>query len=226
MTIFNVRLGIWLGNPRHQKSWSRYGPITGLAYLFFELFGMTNDQRRFVNLSDGGHFENLGLYELIRRRCRFIIVGDGGQDSDMKFGELGNVIEKCRTDFDIDIDIRIDPLRLKPNSTWNGQHCILGTIRYDKMDPGQDGILLYIKSSLTGDEPTDVLSYAAQNEDFPNQSTADQWFDESQFESYRALGEHSIQKIMGAIGDSDMVSGKTTKDLFQELVQHWRPPNP
>jgi hypothetical protein len=69
MTIFNVRLGIWLGNPRHQKSWSRYGPITGLAYLFFELFGMTNDQRRFVNLSDGGHFENLGLYELIRRRA-------------------------------------------------------------------------------------------------------------------------------------------------------------
>ena len=226
MTIFNVRLGIWLGNPRHQKSWPKPGPVTGLAYLLFELFGMTNDQRRFVNLSDGGHFENLGLYELVRRRCRFIIVGDGGQDIDLKFGELGSVIEKCRTDFDIDIDINVDPLRLKPDSTLNGQHCVLGTIRYDKTDPDQDGILLYIKSSLTGDEPTDVLSYAARNNAFPNQSTADQWFDESQFESYRALGEHCIQKIIGKIGDRDEISVKSTKDLFKEMEQLWRPPNP
>ena len=222
MTIFNVRLGIWLGNPRHEKSWAKPGPTAGLAYLFYELFGMTNDQRQFVNLSDGGHFENLGLYELVRRRCRFIIVGDGGQDIEMKFGELGNVIEKCRTDFDIDIDINIAPLRLKPNSKWNGQHCILGTIRYDKADRRKDGILLYIKSSLTGDEPTDVLSYAAQNTAFPNQSTADQWFDESQFESYRALGEHIIQSIFKKIGDSQTVSGKDTADLFKELQQHWQ----
>jgi len=223
MTIFNVRLGIWLGNPRHQKSWSKYGPAAGLAYLFYELFGMTNDQRRFVNLSDGGHFENLGLYELVRRRCRFIIVGDGGQDIEMKFGELGNVIEKCRTDFGIDIDIDVDPLRRKPDSSWSGQHCIVGTIRYDRLDPRQDGILLYIKSSLTGDEPTDVLSYAARNKAFPNQSTADQWFDESQFESYRALGEHSIQSILQKIGDSQAVGSKDTRDLFKELQQHWRP---
>jgi hypothetical protein len=221
MTIFNVRLGIWLGNPRHQNSWPISGPIAGLAYLFFELFGMTNDQRRFVNLSDGGHFENLGLYELVRRRCRFIIVGDGGQDIELKFGELGGVIEKCRTDFDIDIDINVDPLRLKPNSTWNGQHCVLGTICYDKADRRKDGILLYIKSSLTGDEPTDVLSYAAQNSDFPNQSTADQWFDESQFESYRALGEHIIKSIFEKIDSSQPVSSMKTGKLFEELQGHW-----
>ena len=223
MTIFNVRLGIWLGNPRHQKSWSRYGPVTGLAYLFFELFGMTNDQRRFVNLSDGGHFENLGLYELIRRRCRFIIVGDGGQDSAMKFGELGNVIEKCRTDFGIDIDIDVDPLRAVPGSNLSRQHCAIGIIRYDKLDPDLDpGILLYIKSSLTDDEPTDVLSYALQNKAFPNQSTADQWFDEAQFESYRALGEHIVHSIFEKIGDSNTVSSKDTRDLFKALQQHWR----
>ncbi len=226
MTIFNVRLGLWLGNPRHQKSWAKPGPVAGLAYLLFELFGMTNDQRRFVNLSDGGHFENLGLYELVRRRCRFIIVGDGGQDIDMKFGELGNVIEKCRTDFGIEIDIKVDPLCGDPDSTWCGQHCAVGTIRYDRQDPGQDGLLLYIKSSLTGDEPRDVLSYAAQNEAFPNQSTADQWFDEAQFESYRALGEHIIHSIFGKIGDSNTVSTKSTKNLFTELEQCWRPANP
>ena len=198
------------------------GPSAGLAYLFYELFGMTNDQRQFVNLSDGGHFENLGLYELVRRRCRFIIVGDGGNDIKMKFGELGNVIEKCRTDFNVDIDIKIDPLRLEPDSTWSGAHCTVGTIRYDRSDPRQDGIMLYIKSSMTGDEPTDVLSYAAQNKDFPNQSTADQWFDESQFESYRALGEHIIRSIFKDIGDNQTVNGMSTDKLFKKLQEQWQ----
>jgi hypothetical protein len=227
MTIFNVRLGLWLGNPRHQKTWAKPGPAAGLAYLFFELFGMTNDQRRYVNLSDGGHFENLGLYELVRRRCRFIIVGDGGQDIGMKFGELGDVIEKCRTDFGIEIDIKVDALRKEPDSSLSRQHCAVGTIHYDKLDPQQDaGILLYIKSSLTGDEPTDVQRYAAQNEAFPHQSTADQWFDETQFESYRALGEHIVHSIFEKIGDSNTVGSKTTKNLFEELQQHWHPPSP
>ena len=98
----------------------------------------------------------------------------------------------------------------------------MGTIRYDKADRRKDGILLYIKSSLTGDEPTDVLSYAAQNPAFPNQSTADQWFDESQFESYRALGEHIIRSIFGKIGSSQEVSSKKTEKLFEALEQHWR----
>ena len=218
MTIFNVRLGIWLGNPRHHESWAKPGPAAGLAYLLFELFGMTNDQRRFVNLSDGGHFENLGLYELIRRRCRYIIVGDGGNDINMQFGELGNVIEKCRTDFGIEIEIDVGNLRGQPDKTYSGQHCAVGKIRYDKLDSEQKpGILLYIKSTLTGDEPTDVMSYAAQNKEFPNQSTADQWFDESQFESYRALGEHSIQSIFGKLGAEDKVSSKSTDDLFDEF---------
>jgi hypothetical protein len=225
MTIFNVRLGLWLGNPRHKNAWAKSGPAAGLAYLLFELFGMTNDQRRFVNLSDGGHFENLGLYELVRRRCRFIIVGDAEQDIDTKFGGLGNAIEKCRTDFGIDINIKVDSLRKQPDSSLSHQHCVVGTIRYDKLDPQQEpGILLYIKSSLTGDEPTDVQRYAAQNEAFPHQSTADQWFDEAQFESYRALGEHIVNSIFKKIGDSNTVGSKTNKDLFKELQQQWHSP--
>ncbi len=109
----------------------------------------------------------------------------------------------------------------------SGQHCAVGTIHYDKLDPGQDpGILLYIKLSLTGDEPADVLSYAAQNKAFPNQSTADQWFDEAQFESYRALGEHILHSILEEkIGDSNTVGSKNTKNLFEELQQDWQPPS-
>ena len=65
-----------------------------------------------MNLSDGGHFDNLGLYELVRRRCRYIIIGDGEQDGELTFGSLGGAIRKCRADFGVEIDIDPDPIRI------------------------------------------------------------------------------------------------------------------
>ena len=65
-----ARLGWWLGNPRHDRAWTRSGPFFALAHLFLELFGKTRGRNRYVYLSDGEHFENLGIYELVRRRCR------------------------------------------------------------------------------------------------------------------------------------------------------------
>src|ERR1019366_6022241 len=79
MTVFNVRLGWCLGNPAGSTP-SSNGPTFGLVYTLAELFGTTNSESTFVNLSDGGHFDNLGLYELVRRRCRYIIVCDAEQD--------------------------------------------------------------------------------------------------------------------------------------------------
>jgi hypothetical protein len=85
MTIFNVRLGWWVGNPRHCTSWRNAGPLVGLGYLLAELFGATDNSRKYVYLSDGGHFENLGLYELVKRRCRFILASDVGADKNLSF---------------------------------------------------------------------------------------------------------------------------------------------
>ena len=79
MTVFNVRLGWWIGNPRHRTGALMPGPPFGLTYIALELFGGTDDNRNYVNLSDGGHFDNLGVYELIRRSCRYIMVCDAGQ---------------------------------------------------------------------------------------------------------------------------------------------------
>ena len=62
MTVFNARLGWWLGNPAREK-WCEPGPRSGF-YLFKELFGRTNANSKYIYLSDGGHFENLGVYEL------------------------------------------------------------------------------------------------------------------------------------------------------------------
>ena len=61
LTLFNVRLGWWLGNPRHTRKWRRSGPMIGLLYLVDELFGMTTAESDYVYLSDGGHFENMGI---------------------------------------------------------------------------------------------------------------------------------------------------------------------
>ncbi|MCI0352318.1 MAG: patatin-like phospholipase family protein, partial [Acidobacteriales bacterium] len=226
MTIFNVRLGWWLPNPRHLGHWrqARLNWLPGLTYLLRELTGKTDEDAPKVYLSDGGHFENLGIYELVRRKCRYIVACDAGADPTMCFGDLGNAIEKCRADFGVDIEICVEPIRPLANgkSMW---HCAVGKIRYDRAESGAPiGTLLYIKASLTGEEPTDVLRYAAAHPEFPHQPTSDQFFDESQFESYRMLGEHVATEVFEASGEPEMLQTEPLPSLFLDLRQHWLPP--
>jgi hypothetical protein len=213
MTLFNVRLGWWLGNPRHPKTWKMPGPSFGLVHLMIELLGKAGDTRRHVYLSDGGHFENLGLYELVRRRCRYVIVCDAGEDSALAFSDLGNAIEKCRVDFGIDIEIDVRSLQRDPETGLSKSHCTVGRIRYDNVDQdGSVGTLVYLKSALIGSEPTDVRTYAKANSSFPHQSTTDQWFDESQFESYRTLGEHIAMSVLEL--DAKNLAQETSMEPF------------
>jgi len=210
MTVFNVRLGWWMGNPRHRKTWDKGGPRLGLFYLLAELFASTTDRSRFVYLSDGGHFENLGIYELVRRRCSLIIACDADADPGFELENLGNAIRKCRSDLGIPIDIHPETMRPhedEPNldaPKRSDFHFIRGDIQYGVADSGKStGILIYLKTSLTQDDPADVQSYATAHDDFPQQTTADQWFDESQFESYRVLGETIADRLMGHLEASD-----------------------
>ena len=187
LTLFNLRLGRWSSNPARSK-WRKPSPRFGLFCLLQELFGHSNETRNFVYLSDGGHFDNLGLYELVRRRCTTIVVVDAGADPDRKFGDLAAAIRKCRVDLGVEIEFgKLDFLR-GDNSMRAEQGFIDGEIRYG---PGENGRIILIKPTLRRmqDEPADVLTYAARNPGFPQQSTGDQFFDESQFESYRRLGE-------------------------------------
>jgi len=187
LTLFNVRLGRWCGNPTHASAWQCRGPRFGGKYLLAEMFARTDERSPFVYLSDGGHFENLGIYELVRRQCRYIIVCDAGQDENLGFEDLGNAIRKCYTDLGVRIEIDAEPLRRDPGTGYSRQHCVVGKVHYPEAEAG---VLVYLKASLTGDEPTEILQYSRMQPSFPHQSTADQWFDETQFESYRALGEH------------------------------------
>ncbi len=204
LTLFNVRLGAWLGNPGpaggrtwfSKKPYQLASPRWACGPMLKEAFGLTDDNSPYVYLSDGGHFENLGIYEMVRRRCRFIVVCDGSADPSSDFECLVNAIRKCRTDLGIRITMDVSKLRPNSNTDQDQVHGVLGSIYYSDVDPGAErGQLLYIKASLNGNEPLDVRSYAAENEDFPHQSTGDQFFDEAQFESYRALGLHVVREL-------------------------------
>lgn len=215
LTLFNVRLGWWLGNPGRagETTYRRACPEFAVGPMLAEAFGFTDEQKRYVYLSDGGHFENLGLYEMVLRRCHYILVSDAGCDEEMEFQDLGNAIRKIRIDLGIDIDIDVTPLRPSPPRR-SRVHYAIGTIHYSRVDPGApDGILLYLKPSLSGDEPVDVLEYAAHHEQFPHEPTSDQFFDESQFESYRRLGEHVAAEAFTSI----VAQAPTLPDIFNTL---------
>ncbi|MDQ2658797.1 MAG: patatin-like phospholipase family protein [Verrucomicrobiota bacterium] len=198
MTLFNVRLGWWAGNPSTagEKTWFRKGPRHAALPLLAEAFGYTTSDFQDVNLSDGGHFENLGLYEMILRRCQRIVVIDAGRDTDYVFEDLGNALRKIRVDFGIRIEIGVSFLEPNEKKTHLAR-CVTGQIRYDEVDAGAPiGKLIYIKPLLQNNEPVDVQNYAAAHPGFPHETTGDQWFSESQLESYRMLGFHTMNEIV------------------------------
>jgi hypothetical protein len=236
MTVFNVRLGQWMGNPRDQKCWRKPAPRIGLGYLLTELFGLTGDHSRYVYLSDGGHFENLGIYELVKRRCRLILAVDAAEDKDLSFDDLASAVRKCRSDMGIDIEIKTDKLHKVGKTGFSPWHCAIGLIKYCNSDPPidnlpagsdktvKDGILVYVKPSLTNDEPADVLNYKRMHPVFPHEPTVDEWFSESQFESYRALGQHVIRTLFCGGGLSKDLSTIDIDDLIRCLQRDWNDP--
>jgi hypothetical protein len=202
MTIFNARLGWWLGNPGWPGSRVYHvdNPPSRFSPIFAELLSDTRDSDPLVYLSDGGHFENLGLYEMILRRCRVIVVVDASCDADYRFDDLGNAIRKARIDFGVPITFddvrRIRPRRPDGGFPEDAGHFATARIGYSAVDRhANDGLLVYIKPTMTGDEPADVLAYSRGSQAFPHESTAEQFFSEQQLESYRALGLHSVADL-------------------------------
>ena len=167
---------------------------------------------RFWHFSDGGFFECLGGYELIRRRVPRIVICDGCADPRYEFGDLGELVRKVRVDFGARIEsFTIDEVaRLVPEALLpllgtqdelrpsvdpqgrvigtNTRHAGLFWVHYP--DGSRRSVLMLIKAKLSGDETADVENYHAIHPEFPHEGTADQFFDEAQWESYRKLGEH------------------------------------
>jgi hypothetical protein len=205
MTLFNVRLGAWLPNPGTVTDPAELDlamPRHAALAMLGDLIGQSTATSRAVYLSDGGHFDNLGLYEMLRRRCRTIVVVDAGQDEKCLFEDLGNAIRKAQIDLP-GVSIDMGELRLRARGDTTGPAPLgfaLGRITYRLEEAGGvarswTGRLLYVKPSWLGVLPADVRAYGLRSPAFPHESTADQWFSESQFESYRALGQWQMGRI-------------------------------
>jgi len=235
LTLLNVRLGAWLGNPGQagDHTFQLGYPESSVQPIIDEALGLTNDKSPYVYLSDGGHFENLGLYEMVLRRCHFIVISDAGQDPECSFADLGEAVRKIRVDFGIPIEF--EPMTIYPRSAIDtlkgadqkGHNCAIGRIRYSAVDAdvngkkAPDGIIIYIKPACYGEEPRDIYEYFKRSEAFPHESTADQFFSESQFESYRMLGAYTMGKLCrDCAGDF----GRFTASILRTHLEIQQPP--
>jgi hypothetical protein len=218
LTLFNARLGWWLGHPSDLAAVRSAGPKFAVGALVDELLGRTHERKRWLFVSDGGHFENLGVYEMVRRGCRDIVVVDASCDAERNFDDLGNAIRKVRIDLGVRIE-RTGPWAIGGRELQaQGRYCALFDVVYPD---GRIGSLLYVKPALYPKAeglPIDVLQYAGRSATFPHESTARQFFGESQLESYRALGEFEIAAMVEGV-DTPNRPDPTPIDSVAEFIE-------
>jgi hypothetical protein len=225
----NVRLGYWLRNPRTMKAkktsslpilvvsevwdalWDIWNEARRSFMLVQEVFSLLNETSDNIYLTDGGNLENLGLYELLRRRCTVIIAIDAEADPGLDFPSLVTLERYARTDLGVVIDVPWGEIRQrslavnkeyaaeakgeKPVEPIKGPHCAVCEIIYSRAKE-DNGLLFYFKASLSGDEDDIIIDYKRKNPAFPHEMTLDQFFGEHQPEAYRALGFHMVHEIL------------------------------
>lgn len=209
MALLNLRLGYWAHNPLQPPSHGRrpnhFRPGAYEVGSLFDIGGLRED-RPFVQLSDGGHFENLAMYELIRRKLRLILVCDGGADKEFTFGDLQTTLRRINEDFGATVDFPRGhrPAILVPSQNAGypkdtkraARGYIVGDITYHD---GSRGKLIFMKTTMVPGVSTAVKGYKGAHPDFPDESTADQFFDEEQFEAYRELGHHIAEEMVAGL---------------------------
>ncbi|WP_159402051.1 MULTISPECIES: patatin-like phospholipase family protein [Streptomyces] len=225
LALSNVRLGTWVPNPLYIAELAKYGPdrimprlprVRRLRYQLQELVGWFSDTTPLLLCTDGGHFDNLGLVEMLRLRCRTVYVIDASGDTPPLATTLAQAVTLAYEDLGVKITFNREPGRnlldlvpgsgkpLAPeapmaalNARFSATCVVRGTIEYPEeveFSPGTPkatkGTIIFVKATLTPDMPEDLLSYALREPAFPRQATFDQWFDHAQFDAYRALGYH------------------------------------
>ncbi len=214
LTMFNVRLGWWFGNPSKQRKGDS-SPWLSLRYLAVELLASATPDSAYLMVSDGGHFENLAVYELIRRRIGVIICSDAEADADYGFEGVGRLLRMCEVDFHARIDIDLSAVRPYQKTGRSRAHCAVGRITY--IDDTQ-GWLVYVKSSWKGNEAEAVQQYRSANPCFPHESTGDQFYSEDQFESYRTLGREAAMEAFGNY-KPEQILVEYVENTLQPMVQ-------
>ncbi|MDQ2958796.1 MAG: patatin-like phospholipase family protein [Actinomycetota bacterium] len=224
MAVTGVRLGAWMPNPRfvieqfsHPPGWqqARLPQVRRLSYLLRELFDLHRHDGPLLHVTDGGHYENLGLVELFRRRCTRIYCIDSSGDSPPTATTFAEALTLARQELGVIVTLDPpwttepgsgapfdpkDPLSAL-NARLSASPLITGTFRYPAESGADDvvGQLVVAKALLWPELPYQLLSYATNNAVFPHDSTADQWFDDGQYAAYTELGRQ-----LGTLADSTM----------------------
>jgi hypothetical protein len=242
LALLNVRLGYWAPTP-NQSRWKSSRARLWPFYTMREFLSQTNDLSSYCYLTDGGHFDNTGLYALVQRGCRYIVVVDCGADpKPPAFEDLGDALRRCRIDFGTEFDLKLGPL-IAAHSMDDGKkeepkpfivskiiysidHArSLGWSKPERVDT-RTGTIVWIKPCVRASASGDVLQYGFAHNDFPQQSTANQWFDEAQFESYRQLGQEIGRSVFGGLESvkkfateykADVFTPAEAEDIFNEL---------
>ncbi|HXN39278.1 MAG TPA: patatin-like phospholipase family protein [Solirubrobacteraceae bacterium] len=220
MALANVRLGVWVPNPRRldtfkpddpperqageswlrlrlrgviQKRRNKHYPTPRPSYLLRELLGMNPLNGKFLYVTDGGHYENLGLVELLRRGCTEIYCFDASNDN---FDAIGDAVSLARSELDVEVELKWADLKANAKTGLAKADCVMGTIQYPNPD-APPATLYFARLALTGDAPADVLAYRNHDPHFPHDPTTDQLYTDQRFEAYRALGANAARTAIG-----------------------------
>ncbi|MEP6764010.1 MAG: hypothetical protein ABJB66_06850 [Gemmatimonadaceae bacterium] len=205
MALLNVRLGFWAATPSKDR-WMSARPRLWWFYLLREAFAQTSQFGLYCYLTDGGHFDNTAAYSLVQRGCRKIVIVDCGADPGYRLDDIGTFVRLIREDFNAEVRM-ITPISylkkggaegnyVEAEITYSADHLDSLGWQPDDRELYRKGKIYWVKPMVTADVPVDILNYDRGNAEFPQQSTADQWFDEAQFESYRCLGERSGSALL------------------------------
>ncbi|MFC4003493.1 patatin-like phospholipase family protein [Prauserella oleivorans] len=226
LAVSGARLGAWLPNPafvRHAREAADRGNwahpwlprARRLPYLVREVFGLHPHDERLLHVTDGGHYDNLGLVELFRRRCTRIYCVDVSNDTPPSASTLAQALTLARQELGVRVDLdepwRADPGTAEPQDTGTPEltarlassPLITGTIVYPPesgIAPEVRGRLVVARAQLWPELPYSLLSYAAHHPEFPNDSTGDQWFDDAKFSAYTELGRRTGAEARQAMG--------------------------
>lgn len=216
MAIFNLRLGYWAANPK--KCRDILGQIrTTPSHFLSALYEVGMNAKKssgYIQLSDGGHFDNLAVYELIRRRCKLIVLSDAGADPDFTFSDLQILLRRIEQDFNTTIVFQgensIEQMTPSIHKFYPEQlkvakkGYVIGEIHYpqDQNDntSAEKSYLIYLKSTLVEGLDTRLLGYKSLNSEYPDESTNDQFFDAEQFDAYRELGYALCSQMLAGEG--------------------------
>jgi hypothetical protein len=242
LALLNIRLGVWVPNPKYVAAWRPGEPETRdrpfrpgrvaypqprLGYLIKEVFGVHDPEDLFLYVSDGGHWENTGLVELLRdRNFSEVVCLDADAGDRDTVTQLANAVILGELECGVSISVDLDPLRSALGARRGGDYAkrsvTVGLIRRGD----RRGLLWYAKPALTLTTPPDVLSYGENDPAFPTTSTVDQFFHTAKFSAYRDLGRYNARQVIEARSAvQDALAAAPTWAKFSRIASeadaHW-----